>query len=80
MIHSFPQTLDEVSKTDTLNGLCNTFVSYADNKDVAMICSRCRKFNTLVVPKVVNKAVASFEKSAKNYERTLSVIYGGYLK
>ena len=77
MIHSCPQTPDEVSKTDALNGLWNTFVSYADNKDVTMLCSRSRKVNTLVVPKVVNNAVAAFEKSAKNYERSVSVIYKG---
>ena len=77
MIHSCPQTPDEVSKTDALNGLWNTFVSYADNKDVTLLCSRSRKVNTLVVPKVVNNAVAAFEKSAKNYERSVSVIYRG---
>lgn len=39
MIHSCPQTPDGVFKTDALNGLWNTFVSYADNKDVTMLCS-----------------------------------------
>ena len=77
MIHSCPQTPDEISKTDALNGLWNTFVSYDDNKEVTMLCSRSRKVNTLVVPKVVNNAVAAFEKSAKNYERSVSVIYRG---
>ena len=77
MIHSCSQTPDEVSKTDALNGLWNTFISYADNKDVAMLCSRSRKVNTLVVPKVVNTAVAAFEKSAKNYGRSVSVMYRG---
>lgn len=77
MIHSCPQTPDEISKTDALNGLWNTFVSYGDNKEVTMLCSRSRKVNTLVVPKVVNNAVAAFEKSAKNYERSVSVIYRG---
>lgn len=77
MIQSCPQTPDEVSKTDTLNGLWNTFVSYADNKDVAMLCTRSRKVNTFVVPKVVNNAAAALEKSAKNYERPLSLIYRG---
>ena len=77
MIHSCPQTPDEVSKTDALNGLWNTFVSYADNKDVAMLCSKSRKVNTLVLPKVVNNAVAAFEKSAKNYETSVSIIYRG---
>ena len=77
VIHSCPQTPDEVSKTDALNGLWNTFISYADNKDVALLCSRSKKVNTLVVPKVVNNAVAAFEKSAKNYERSVSVIYRG---
>ena len=77
VIHSCPQTPDKVTKTDTLNGLWNTFVSYADNKDVAMLCSKSRKVNTLVLPKVVNNAVAAFEKSAKNYERSVGVIYRG---
>jgi len=77
VIHSCPQTPDKVTKTDTLNGLWNTFVSYADNKDVAMLCSKSRKVNALVVPKVVNNAVAAFEKSAKNYERSVGVIYRG---
>ena len=76
-IHSCPQRPDAVSKTDTLKGLWNTFVSYADNKDVVELCSRSRKVNTLVVPKVVNDSVAAFEKSAKNYERSVSVIYRG---
>ena len=80
MIYYCTQTHDEVSKTDALNGLWNTFVSYADNKDVTMLCSRSRKVNTLVVPKVVNNAVAAFEKSPKNYERSVRVIYRGYLK
>ena len=70
-IHSCPQRPDAVSKTDTLKGLWNTFVSYADNKDVVELCSRSRKVNTLVVPKVVNDSVAAFEKSAKNYERSV---------
>ena len=78
-IHSCPQRPDAVSKTDTLKGLWNTFVSYADNKDVVELCSRSRKVNTLVVPKVVNDSVAAFEKSAKNYERSVSVIYRGGL-
>jgi len=79
MIHSCPQTPDQVSKTDTLNGLWNTSVSYADDKDVTMLCTRSRKVNTFVVPKVVNNAAAALEKSAKNYERSLSLIYrGGY--
>ena len=77
MIHSCPQTPDEISKTDALNGLWNTFVSYGGNKEVTMLCCRSRKINTLVVPKVVNNAVAAFEKSAKNYERSVSVIYRG---
>ena len=42
-----------------------------------MLCSRSRKVNTLVVRKVVNSAVAAFEKSAKNYERSVSVMYRG---
>ena len=42
-----------------------------------MLCSRSRKVNTLVVPKVVNDSVAAFEKSAKNYERSVSVIDRG---
>ena len=42
-----------------------------------MLCSKSRKVNTLVVPKVVNNAVAAFEKSAKNYERSVGVIYRG---
>lgn len=58
-----------------MTGLWNTFVYYADNKDVVTICSRSRKVNTLVVPKVVNNSVAAFEKSAKNYERSATVIY-----
>ena len=77
MIHSCPQALDEVSKTDTLNELWNTFGCYADNKDVTMLCSRSRKVNTLVIPKVVNYAVAAFEKSAKNYERSVTLFTGG---
>ena len=32
MIHSYPQTPDEVSKTDALNGMWKTFVSYATER------------------------------------------------
>lgn len=76
-IHSSPRTPDADSKTDILNGLWNTFVSYADNRDVVRLCSSSKKANTLVLPKIVNNSVAAFEKSAKNYERSVNVIYRG---
>ena len=74
-IHSCSKLPDASSKEATLNGLWNTFVSYSDNKDIVKLCSRSRKVNSLVVPTVVNDSVSTFEKSSKNYERSVSVIY-----
>lgn len=76
-IHSCSKSPDASSKTATLNGLWNTFVSYANNKDIVKLCSNSRKINTLVVPNIVNDSVANFERSTKNYERSVSVIYRG---
>lgn len=76
-IHSCSKTPDASSKTATLNGLWNTFVSYANSKDIVKVCSKSKKINSLVVPKVVNTSVVNFEKSAKNYERSISVVYRG---
>ena len=75
-IHSCPQRPDAVSKTDTLKGLWNTFVSYADNKDVVELCSRSRKVNTLVVPKVVNDSVAVSSATAKEISKEIRQFYG----
>ena len=75
-IHSCPQRPDAVSKTDTLKGLWNTFVSYADNKDVVELCSRSRKVNTLVVPKVVIDSVAVNSATAKEISKEIGQFYG----
>jgi len=76
-IHSCSKLPDVSSKEATLNGLWNAFVSYSDNKDIVKLCCRSRKVNSLVVPKVVNDSVSTFEKSSKNYERSVSIIYRG---
>ena len=75
-IHSTPSTEPEV-QCATANGLWSTLVTNCKTKVVTGILKKSKTVCKAVVPQLVAKSVAKFEKSSKNFLRSVSVLYKG---
>lgn len=75
-VHSTPSTEPEV-QCATANGLWSTLVNNCKTKVVTDLLKKSKTVCKTVVPQIVAKSVAKFEKSSKNFLRSVSVLYKG---
>ena len=79
-VHSTPSTEPEVQCAPA-NGLWSTLVKNYKTKVVIDLLKKSKTVCKTVVPQIVAKSVAKFEKSSNNFLRSVSVLYkGGILR
>ena len=76
-IHSRPGSAEPEVQSAAANGLWNTLVTNVKSKVVADLLKGSKTVGKTVVPQIVAKSVATFEKSSKNILRSVSVLYRG---
>ena len=79
-VHSTPSTEPEIQCAPA-NGLWSTLVKNYKTKVVIDLLKKSKTVCKTVVPQIVAKSVAKFEKSSNNFLRSVSVLYkGGILR
>ena len=75
-IHANPKsTKPEATYCAVANGMWNTLVTNVKTKEVARTLKKSKIVCENVVPQIVNDSVSGFEKSSKNFIRSVSVLY-----
>ena len=76
-VHSRPSSTEPEVQCATANGLWSTLVKNCKTEVVTDVLKRSKTVCKTVVPQIVTKSVAKFEKSSKNFLRSVSVMYNG---
>ena len=76
-IHSRPSSTEPEVQCATASGLWSTLVKNCKTKVVTDVLKRSKTVCKTVVPQIVAKSVAQFEKSSKNFLTSVTVLYKG---
>lgn len=76
-VHSRPSSTEPEVQCATANGLWSTLVKNCKTKVVTDVLKKWKTVCKTVVPQILAKSVAKFEKSSKNFLRSVSVMYKG---
>ena len=73
-VHSRPSSTEPEVQCATANGLWSTLVKNCKTKVVTDVLKKSKTVCKTVAPQIVAKSVAKFEKSSKNFLRSVSVM------
>ena len=73
-IHANPKSTKPEATCAVANGIWNTLVTNVKTKVVARVLKKSKIVCENVVPQIVNDSVSGFEKSSKNFIRSVSVL------
>ena len=74
-IHANSNLTEPEVQCATASGMWNTLVTNVKSKVVTYLLKRSNTVCKTVVPQIVANSVIKFEKSSKNYQRSVSVLY-----
>ena len=76
-IHANSNLTEPEVQCATASGMWNMLVTNVKSKVVTDLLKRSNTVCKTVVPQIVANSVINFEKSSKNYQRSVSVLYRG---